>query len=387
MSKLDSIMKKINKDFGINMITKGPQDLSIAKIPFSSPTANFMTYGGIPVGKVTEFYGGDGGGKTTSALDICANAQKLYLSEWEEELRGIEEDINKCGNSKADQKKKKKLEDELNEVKEEGPRAVVYVDLEHTLDIEWAKKLNVDTDKLILVSPENQSAEEIFDIMLELIDSGSVGLMVLDSIPCLVPQQVVDESFEKKSYGGVAGALTQFANRLPPHITDNEVAFIGINQVREDLSNAYSTVVTPGGKAWKHLCSLRIRYKKGRLLDIKGNEVPNGTENPAGNLVQMEISKTKVCRPDRRLGYYTLNYIDGIDLAADVLTMALKYKFIIQSGAWYNFMDPQTGEIKQFADGTEIKFQGKSKVLDFMREESCVIDELLERLIPIIEEG
>ena len=85
----------------------------------------------------------------------------------------------------------------------------------------------------------------------------------------------------------------------------------------------YNTISTPGGKALKHACSLRLRFKKDTLLDMNNNELSSRAENPAGNKVAIEVVKTKVCKPDRRLGYYTLNYTDGVDVVNDTITLSI----------------------------------------------------------------
>lgn len=101
-------------------------------------------------------------------------------------------------NTKQSQKELNKLSAELDKVQEKGEKLVLYIDTEQTLDTEWAKLLGVDTEKMILVRPQEQTAEQVLQIIIELISTGNVGLCVLDSIPCLVPQQIFDESMERK---------------------------------------------------------------------------------------------------------------------------------------------------------------------------------------------
>lgn len=385
MRSIDLKMAELNKKFKANIINIGTDIIEVAKIPFSSPTANWMTYGGIPVGKITEFYGGEGGGKTTSALDICANAQKefneIFEQHREETLAEIEQLKEK--DTKEAKKKSDKLMTELMEYVERGPKVVVYIDAEQTLDVQWAQLLGVDTESMILVRPQEQTAEEILQIAIDLIATGDVGLCVLDSIPMLVSQNIFDESLEKKSYGGISQALTMFCSKVTPHLVQNQCAFIGINQIREDLSSMYNTTSTPGGKMWKHACSLRLRFRKDTLLDINNKELTSRAENPAGNKVAIEISKTKVCKPDRRIGYYTLNYTTGIDTLADTITVALQYDILRQGGSWYYYID-ENGDIAKDIENNDIKFQGKERLLEKLRTDELFKTQLHDRLVKVM---
>ena len=381
MRNIDLKMAEINKKFKAQIINQGTDIIEVAKIPFSSPTANWMTYGGIPVGKITEFFGGEGGGKTTSALDICANAQKKFNEVFEQHREKVLDEIEqlKEKDTKESKKKADKLMSDLMEYVERGPRVVVYIDAEQTLDVQWAQLLGVDTEAMILVRPQEQTAEQVLQIAIDLIATGDVGLCVLDSIPMLVSQNIFNEDMDKKSYGGISQALTVFCSKVTPHLTQQQCAFIGINQIREDLASMYNTVSTPGGKMWKHACSLRLRFRKDTLLDINNGELTSRAENPAGNRVGIEIAKTKVCKPDRRIGYYTLNYTEGIDVLADIITVALQYRILKQGGSWYYYLDEE-GNVEVDAENNEIKFQGKVKLLDELRNDEEFKEDVISRL-------
>lgn len=381
MRNIDLKMAEINKKFKAQIINQGTDIIEVAKIPFSSPTANWMTYGGIPVGKITEFFGGEGGGKTTSALDICANAQKKFNEVFEQHREKVLDEIEqlKAKDTKDSKKKADKLMSDLMEYVERGPRVVVYIDAEQTLDVQWAQLLGVDTEAMILVRPQEQTAEQILQIAIDLIATGDVGLCVLDSIPMLVSQNIFNEDMDKKSYGGISQALTVFCSKVTPHLTQQQCAFIGINQIREDLASMYNTVSTPGGKMWKHACSLRLRFRKDTLLDMNNGELTSRAENPAGNRVGIEIAKTKVCKPDRRIGYYTLNYTEGIDVLADIITVALQYRILRQGGSWYYYLD-EDGNVELDAENNEIKFQGKAKLLDELRNDEEFKEDVISRL-------
>ena len=147
-SKLDEIMKNANKRFKEEILTQGLSGYSYKRIPFTSPRMNYCTFGGIPIGKITEFYGEEHGGKTTTALDIVANYQN-------------------SGDN----------------------RDVLYIDAENTFDVDWARKLCVDVSNIYILQPKSQSAEEIFQIICDSVDTGEGGLWVLDSIGALLSAQ------------------------------------------------------------------------------------------------------------------------------------------------------------------------------------------------------
>lgn len=382
MNNIELKMAELNKRFKADIINMGTDIIEVDKIPFSSPTANYMTYGGVPVGKVTEFFGGEGGGKTTSALDICANAQVKFAEVFDKQVAELEEQIEELNmkGTKDASKKASRLQTQLDEVIEKGEKLVVYVDTEQTLDTQWAKLLGVNTEKMILVRPQEQTAEQVLQIIIELIATGNVGLCVLDSIPCLVPQQIFEESLEKKAYGGISQPLSVFCSKVLPHLVQNQCAFIGINQIREDLSSMYNTISTPGGKAWKHACSLRLRFKKDTLLDMNNNELSSRAENPAGNKVAIEVVKTKVCKPDRRLGYYTLNYTDGVDVVNDTITLAIQYGYIKRNGGWFSICDENKEVIIQ--DDKELKLQGIGRLNQYLKQDA----QQLFRLINLVTE-
>lgn len=324
---LDEVIKKINKDAGADIVGYGIPKRDYTRIPFTSPRMNYCTYGGIPTGRIIEFFGEEGGGKTTSALDIVGNYQRMQANE-------------------------------------EHPKKVVYFDNENTLDVEWAAKLGVDVDSLILIQPEEQNAEELLEDVLDMMRTGEVGLAVIDSIAVLVSAQAMDKTVADKTYAGISMALTTFGNKANMLCKQHDCTVIGINQLRDDLAAMYGNATkTPGGRGWKHLCSVRLQFTKGAFIDEKGNEIKRSSESPAGNKVLMSMVKNKTCPSNRRGGYYTIDYANGIDYLADLLEVAIKYDLIQQHGAWFSVVDPDTGDIK--AD----KIQGMANVREFFMDE------------------
>lgn len=340
MGNLDNIIKDINKKFKYDIINEGGiTDYTAVRIPFSSPRLNYMTYGGIPVGTLVEFSGEEGSGKTTTALDIVAQAQRMF-------------------------------ED----------KRVVYMDCERTFNSNWSALIGVDVEKLILIQPEAETAEQLFDIALELMDSGEVSLFIIDSLGVMVSQQAYQKTMEEKTYGGISQALTLFSKKAIPVCARTGCILIGINQMRDDMNSMYGGVITTGGKGWKHNCSLRLQFRKGNFIDDNGNKLSNSSENPAGNIVQCSIVKSKVCRSDRKIGYYTLKYLTGIDTVSDLVDVAIKEGFIFQSGAWFTLLD-EFGEIQQDNEGKLLKFQGKSNLCKFLGSMPTYYDTLMNNIL------
>ena len=143
----------------------------------------------------------------------------------------------------------------------------------------------------------------------------------------------------------------------------------------------YGGKITTGGKAWKHNCSCRVMFAKGDYLDEVGNELKKSCDAPAGNRVMVSIVKTKVDKPDRKTGFYTLMYDTGIDDITDLIDVAMKYGYINKAGSWFTFCDIETGEIITDEQGNEIKIQGLVGVIDYVKNNKIMLDELREKLI------
>lgn len=336
MSKLLDLARQINKDHGASIVTLGAKQYDNSRIPFTSPRVNYCLYGGVPVDKAIEFFGPEHSGKTTSALDIVANAQVIEAESYLTKL--------KLANDKATYLEAKGGKShttalaEVQQLTQSGPRKCVYVDAENTLDLEWAEKLGVDVDDMILIQPQDQSAEQVLQMILDVIDTGEAAVVVLDSLAVLVPQSILDEGMEKKAYCGVAGPMTIFCAKVSStgRLMKHKTLFIGINQIREDINNPYNAYNSPGGKAWKHLCSVRMLFRKGNYLDANNNELAmKNASEPCGNKVDFTLVKSKICKPDRRLGFYTLLYNTGIDNVSDMIDLAIKFDLVQKGGAWF----------------------------------------------------
>lgn len=342
MSTLNEVLKDISKKFGDNVVKIGVEDLTVdGVLSLGSPSADFSLYGGIPEGRITEFSGAEGSGKTTTAF-ICAG-----------------------------QYQKKEIERNP-----ENPRAIVFLDNEGTADPVWAKTLGYDMSEdakvpTICLRPEAQSAEDILDMAIDMLKTGEVGLLIFDSIATLVPQQIINESQEKQQMGGNAKALTRFANTAIGLLRKYKATLIAINQVRENISGYGDPLITPGGRSWKHACSSRIMFKRGAFFDEDGNELQKkNAQSPAGHIVEMYVLKTKTCKWDRKLAYYHLNYTKGVDIVADTIDVAMHFGYV-QNPAQGTFVlvNPDTGEALTDDSGKEIKVRGRKNLTDFFRQD------------------
>lgn len=332
--KLEEIIKDVNKTAKEEIMTRGLNEFSYARIPFTSPRMNYMTYGGLPVGKLIEFFGEEHGGKTTTALDVIANFQNVFPD-----------------------------------------KEVVFVDAENTFDVVWATKLGVDVNKLVLLQPKSQSAEEIFDIICSVVDTGEVGLWILDSLAVLMSKQEWDKTMDEKTYGGISMPTTKFCKKVEMLMSRTKCTGIVINQIREDLNSTWGGITTPGGKALRHVCSVRIQFSRGKFFDEKGAELSRGAENPAGNIVMANAVKNKTAPPTRHIGQYRIRYDIGIDYLSDLIDVAVLYEIIDKKGAWYTVTDIETGEILQD------KIQGQAKLMELLDKDM----QLLQRIEEMVD--
>lgn len=357
MGSYSDIIKKKKKDWNCESLMDSAHASRGNKLPFSSPLLNYSTYGGIPRGQITEFFGDPGGGKSSTAVDICKTSRRIFQQEFETEVFELREKATKD----------KVAASELDELEERGPKKILYVDLEHSFDGEWAKKLGVEDDDIDIMQPPDVFAEDILQTVQELIETGELGLVVLDSIPSLTTKQEIEKKYGERTVASLAGLLTIFCKKIVPILKRYDTTLLVINQVRDNMDNPY-VVNTPGGKALKFYCSLRIQFKIGSPVDFLGNVLPNNAENPSGYIVTAKIVKQKSAPWDRKNASYYLMAQSGIEIEMDFAQLAIKkYGIISKGGAWYTFHDPYTGEILEDESGKLVKVNGMAKVLDFLK--------------------
>lgn len=377
MSYADIIKKRI-KDWNCDGLMEGAKAKRGNKIPFSSPLLNYSTYGGIPRDAITEFFGAPGGGKSTTAVDICKTAYKLFQEEYQDQLLAFQEKINN-GN--------KSLMSEYEDVKERGPKKVLYIDLEHSFDAVWADTLGIREGEIDIMQPPDVFAEDILQTVKEIIETGEVGLIVLDSIPSLVTQSELDKKFGERTVASLSGLLTIFCRKIVQLLTRYGTTLIVINQIRDNMDSPY-VVNTPGGNALKFYCSLRIQFKIGAPVDFLGNELPASTENPAGYKVTAKIVKQKSAPNDRRAGSYYLMAHSGIRIDMDFAQLAVnKYGIINKAGAWFSIKDPYTKEQLVDETGRPVKVNGMTKVFEYLQNNPEYFNRLVKYITTDIEGG
>lgn len=373
-TNLTKALKDISKQYGENIVKIGVDSLEADGIlSLGSPMIDYCLYGGIPEGRIVEFSGAEGSGKTSTAFLVAASYQR-------EEIKrhpvGVE------------------WTDSTGIVRE-GPRAIIFLDNEGTLDPTWATNFGYiisgeDDDrhpvKTVLIRPEGQNAEEIFDIALTLLRTGEIGLMIFDSIATLVPAQIADESMTKYQMGGVAKSLTRFANTALGLLRKYKATLIGINQVRENIGGYGNPIITPGGRAWRHACSSRLMFKRGDFFDEDGNKLTTNAESPAGHIVNVAVLKTKTSKWDRKGGSYRLDYTRGIDILSDTIEAAIHFGLIDNSvQGTFKVIDLSTGEVQKDSDGNEIKIRGRKNVTTYFMEHIDEWHKLYDKVYELIK--
>ena len=343
MSQLDVILQGLAKKYGTDVVETGVEKNNYDRIPFSSPRLNYMTFGGLPLGHVMEFSGPEGSGKTSTAFDIIKNAQQKFKKEAEE-----------------------------NKTEE---RKIVFMDVEGTFDYAWATKFGVDTSKIIRLKMAGWPASEVLNALLETMKAPEAGLAVLDSIAAMPADQLADKSVGDKIYGGIALPLQNFTNQVKRYLVENNSMVICINQVRDNLGSMFGGTTTPGGRGFKHACSVRLEFRKGKFIDDNNKELTSNAENPAGNLINVVVLKSKVFPSTRRVGYYTIKYVTGPDLLNDYIEVGLQVGVINQRGAYFDIVNPQTGEILN-----DNKIQGKVALRSLLEEHKEWLD-LIDAII------
>ena len=356
------IIKKKQKDWNCPKLMNAVYNIDGERIPFSSPSMNWFTYGGIPRDRITEFYGPEGSGKTTTALDLAKNASELFQKEYDAKIAALQERL-----ANGD----KSAQDEIDELVELGPKKVLFVDIENAFDIRWAKVLGLvfskDYNSIDVMQPPTVIAEDLLQTIRDIVETGEVGLIILDSIPALTPKKQLSKDIGEATVAALAGLMTNFMTIINPMLVRYHCSLILINQCRDNLINPY-VKNTPGGKAIKFFSSLRLEYRKGSFVDFIGNELAQKVEDPAGCKIEATLIKQKTAPNDRRLGSYFLMTQTGIRPDFDFAQLALnKYGLIKKTGGWYTLINPKTGEVLTTSEGKDVKVNGMANVYSYMQ--------------------
>lgn len=285
------VMDEIKERFGEGMIMKlgDVKRVDVAAIPTGSISLDLaLGIGGVPRGRVIEIYGPESSGKTTLALHITANAQK-------------------AGGSAA------------------------FVDAEHALDPEYAKKIGVNIDELLISQPDN--GEQALDIVETLVRSNAVDIVVVDSVAALVPKAEIEGEMGDQHMGRQARLMSQALRKLTAIMAKSNTVVIFINQLRMKIGIVFGNPeTTTGGQALKFYSSVRLEVRRSAQIK-KGEDV-------VGNRVKVKIVKNKVAPPFKTTEF-DIMYNEGISQSGDILDTGVKYDIIKKSGNSYAF-----GEVK-----------------------------------------
>ena len=309
---LDVAVGQIEKQFGKGAIMRLGQRNTIAPVEAISTGAISIDYalgiGGLPRGRVVEVFGPESSGKTTLALQVIAEAQKA------------------------------------------GGLAA-FVDAEHALDAEYARKLGVDIDNLLVSQPDN--GEQALEIVEVLIRSGSVDVVVVDSVAALVPRAEIEGEMGEAQMGLQARLMSQALRKLTGAISKSKTVLIFINQLREKIGVMFGNPeTTTGGRALKFYASVRIDIR--RIGAIKDGE------NVIGGRTRVKVVKNKMAPPFRE-AEFDIVYGEGVSREGDLLDLAVEKKIVEKSGAWFSYGGERLG-------------QGRENVKAFLREHTDIRD-------------
>ena len=296
---LDDVLHEIEKEYGKGAVMKLGDRAAVDVEPIPSGSLlldEALGIGGYPKGRIIEIFGPESSGKTTLALHAIAQVQKM------------------------------------------GGRAA-FIDAENAIDPIYARNLGVNIDELILSQPD--SGEQGLNIMLMLIESGAVDLVVVDSVAALVPQVELDGEMGDQQVGSQARMMSKAMRKLAGIMNHNECTAIFINQLREKVGIVYGNPeTTPGGRALKFYCSVRIDIRKADVIK-------NGTDI-VGNKVRVKVVKNKVAPPFKQ-AVLEIVYGEGISYISELLDLCVDHNIVKKSGAWYSFEGEKIGQGKEAA--------------------------------------
>lgn len=317
-------IEKIEKDFGKGSIMKlgDKTTVNVDAIPTGALSLDVaLGIGGIPRGRIIEIYGPESSGKTTLAQHIVAECQKKG---------GI----------------------------------AAFVDAEHALDPEYARNLGVQVDDLLISQPD--TGEQALDITEELVRSGAVDIVVVDSVAALVPKAEIEGSMEDQQMGLQARLMSKALRKLTGIIGKTNTTVIFINQLRMKIGVMYGNPeTTTGGNALKYYASVR--------MEIKRTETLKGDEGEIGNHVRVRVLKNKVA-PPFRTAEFDIIFGKGISKIGNILDVAVNLDIVKKAGAWFSYNEEKLG-------------QGREKAKEFLEQNSEVLAEVESLVRAKLAEG
>ena len=288
MPSLQEMLKIVRKKYGEGSLTeydKGEEIIQIPRITTGLPSLDLILGGGLPEGRIIEVFGPESSGKTTMALHMLAKCQQA------------------------------------------GKKAV-FMDLEYAFDRDYAEKLGVNTEDLILSHPD--SGEAALDIVEKLCQTNEIGAIVIDSVAQLMPMSTLAKEIDgTQNIATTARLLSQTMPRLSHAASRSGTTLIFINQIRMNVGQLWGNPeVTPGGKALKYMSSIR--------LDVRGASKAEERNGKEGILVKVTVKKNKTAPPFRKTELF-LVFEEGFDCVADLLETALHVGIIEKAGGWYTY--------------------------------------------------
>lgn len=321
---LESALKQIEKQYGAGAVMRLGENrhLNIDAISTGSLTLDLATgIGGLPKGRIVEIYGPESSGKTTLALHCIAECQK------------------------------------------QGGVAA-FVDAEHALDPVYAGNLGVDIDSLLVSQPDY--GEQALEITEQLVRSGAVDIIVVDSVAALVPRTEIDGEMGDSHVGLHARLMSQAMRKLTGAINKSNCLIIFINQLREKVGVVYGNPeVTTGGRALKFYSSMRIDVRKAEAIKAACSEV-------IGTRTKVKIVKNKLAPPFKQ-AEFDIMYGRGISKSGEILDLAAEYDIIKKSGSWFSYGDERLG-------------QGRDKVKDIIENDPEFAEKLENQIKEKIKE-
>ena len=323
---LETAISQIEKNYGKGSIMRLGQNtaMNVEAISTGSVTLDAATgIGGLPRGRIIEIYGPESSGKTTLALHVVAEAQRM------------------------------------------GGEAA-FIDAEHALDPIYAANLGVDVDALLVSQPDN--GEQALEITEALTRSGAIDVIVVDSVAALVPRSEIEGDMGDSHVGLHARLMSQALRKLAGAIAKSNTIIIFINQLREKVGVVYGNPeVTTGGRALKFYASIRIDVRKIEQLKGPGNEF-------IGSRTRAKIVKNKVAPPFKE-AEFDIMYGKGISKVGEVLDLAVKYDIIHKSGAWFSYNDNRLGQGRDnvkshLSDNPELLAEVEAKVRERLNAEN-----------------